>query len=35
MSFGGVKLSGIGREGVKSTIEAMSETKVACFKLKK
>jgi glyceraldehyde-3-phosphate dehydrogenase (NADP+) len=35
MPFGGVKLSGIGREGVKSTIEAMSETKVVCFKLKK
>jgi len=34
MPFGGVKLSGIGREGVKSTIEAMSETKVVCFKLK-
>lgn len=35
MPFGGVKLSGIGREGVKYTIEAMTETKVACFKLKK
>jgi glyceraldehyde-3-phosphate dehydrogenase (NADP+) len=35
MPFGGVKLSGIGREGVKSAIEAMSETKVVCFKLKK
>ena len=35
MPFGGVKLSGIGREGVKSTVEAMSETKVVCFKLKK
>ena len=35
MPFGGVKLSGIGREGVKSTIEAMSETKIVCFKLKK
>jgi glyceraldehyde-3-phosphate dehydrogenase (NADP+) len=35
MPFGGVKLSRIGREGVKSTIEAMSETKVVCFKLKK
>jgi glyceraldehyde-3-phosphate dehydrogenase (NADP+) len=35
MPFGGVKLSGTGREGVKSSIEAMSETKVVCFKLKK
>ena len=34
MPFGGVKSSGIGREGVKSAIEAMSETKVICFKLK-
>ena len=34
MPFGGVKSSGIGREGVKSAIEAMSETKVVCFKLK-
>jgi glyceraldehyde-3-phosphate dehydrogenase (NADP+) len=35
MPFGGVKLSGMGREGVKSTIEAMSEIKIVCFKLKK
>ena len=34
MPFGGVKSSGMGREGVKSAIEAMSETKVVCFKLK-
>ncbi len=34
MPFGGVKSSGIGREGVKSAIAAMSETKVVCFKLK-
>jgi len=34
MPFGGVKSSGIGREGVKSAIEAMTETKVVCFKLK-
>ena len=35
MPFGGVKSSGIGREGVKSAIEAMSETKIVCFKLKR
>lgn len=35
MPFGGVKSSGIGREGVKYAIEAMSETKIACFKLKR
>ena len=34
MPFGGVRSSGMGREGVKSAIEAMSETKVVCFKLK-
>jgi|TARA_B110000093_G_scaffold33609_1_gene34609 glyceraldehyde-3-phosphate dehydrogenase (NADP+) len=34
MPFGGVKSSGVGREGVKSAIEAMSETKVVCLKLK-
>ena len=34
MPFGGVKSSGMGREGVKSAIEVMSETKIACFKLK-
>ncbi len=34
MPFGGVKSSGMGREGVKSAIEAMSETKIVCFKLK-
>jgi glyceraldehyde-3-phosphate dehydrogenase (NADP+) len=34
MPFGGVKSSGMGREGVKFAIEAMSETKVVCFKLK-
>ena len=35
MPFGGVKSSVIGREGVKSAIEAMSETKIVCFKLKR
>ena len=34
MPFGGVRSSGMGREGVKSAIEAMSETKVVCFKIK-
>ncbi|MDG5787845.1 aldehyde dehydrogenase family protein [Evansella sp. AB-P1] len=34
MPFGGVKGSGLGREGVRSSIEAMTETKVVCFKLK-
>ena len=35
MPFGGVKSSGIGREGIKSAIEAMSETRIVCFKLKR
>ncbi|WP_077623629.1 aldehyde dehydrogenase family protein [Sediminibacillus massiliensis] len=34
MPFGGVKGSGIGREGIKSAIEAMTEPKVVCFRLK-
>ncbi len=33
MPFGGVKGSGIGREGVKFAIEEMTELKVVCFKL--
>ncbi len=33
MPFGGVKQSGIGREGVKFAIEEMTEQKVVCFKL--
>jgi glyceraldehyde-3-phosphate dehydrogenase (NADP+) len=35
MPFGGVKGSGIGREGVKFTIQEMTEPKVVCFKLPK
>ncbi|PPD14384.1 MAG: aldehyde dehydrogenase [Methylobacterium sp.] len=31
MPFEGVKLSGLGREGVDATIHAMTEPKVACF----
>ncbi|MFA9557900.1 aldehyde dehydrogenase family protein [Evansella sp. AB-rgal1] len=34
MPFGGMKGSGLGREGVRSSIEAMTEPKVVCFKLK-
>ncbi len=34
MPFGGVKGSGIGREGVKFAIAEMTETKVVCFKLR-
>jgi glyceraldehyde-3-phosphate dehydrogenase (NADP+) len=33
MPFGGVKGSGIGREGVASAFEEMTTTKVACFNL--
>ncbi|MBM7553633.1 aldehyde dehydrogenase family protein [Thalassobacillus pellis] len=33
MPFGGVKNSGIGREGVRYAIESMSEPKVVCFRL--
>lgn len=33
MPFGGIKGSGIGREGVRSAIEAMTEQKVVCFNL--
>lgn len=33
MPFGGVKASGIGREGVKFAIQEMTEPKVVCFKL--
>ncbi|WP_460412941.1 aldehyde dehydrogenase family protein [Thermus oshimai] len=34
MPFGGVKGSGIGREGVRFAIEEMTETKVVCFRLR-
>jgi glyceraldehyde-3-phosphate dehydrogenase (NADP+) len=33
MPFGGMKLSGIGREGVRFAVEAMTETRVVCFNL--
>ncbi|WP_100372780.1 aldehyde dehydrogenase family protein [Bacillus sp. FJAT-45037] len=35
MPFGGVKRSGLGREGIKSAILAMTEEKVVAFNLKK
>lgn len=33
MPFGGTKLSGVGRQGIWSMIEEMTETKVVCFNL--
>lgn len=33
MPFGGVKGSGLGREGIKFAIQEMTEPKVVCFKL--
>lgn len=33
MPFGGVKESGLGREGIKFAIQEMTESKVVCFKL--
>lgn len=33
MPFGGVKNSGLGREGIKFAIEEMTDPKVVCFKL--
>lgn len=33
MPFGGTKLSGIGREGIRFAIEAMTDTRVVCFNL--
>jgi glyceraldehyde-3-phosphate dehydrogenase (NADP+) len=35
MPFGGVKGSGIGREGVRNTIHEMTEAKTYCFNLRK
>lgn len=33
MPFGGVKLSGLGREGIKFALQEMTEPKVVCFNL--
>jgi glyceraldehyde-3-phosphate dehydrogenase (NADP+) len=33
MPFGGTKLSGIGREGVRFAMQEMTETRVVCFNL--
>ena len=33
MPFGGTKLSGIGREGVRFAVQEMTETRVVCFNL--
>jgi len=33
MPFGGVKNSGLGREGIKFAVREMTETKVICFKI--
>jgi glyceraldehyde-3-phosphate dehydrogenase (NADP+) len=35
MPFGGVKGSGLGREGIKFALQEMTEPKVVCFKLAK
>ncbi|MFH0930393.1 MAG: aldehyde dehydrogenase family protein, partial [Candidatus Zixiibacteriota bacterium] len=35
MPYGGVKESGIGREGVKFAIEEMTDIKMVCFNLRK
>jgi glyceraldehyde-3-phosphate dehydrogenase (NADP+) len=34
MPFGGVKNSGVGREGMSFAIQEITETKVVCFKLR-
>jgi glyceraldehyde-3-phosphate dehydrogenase (NADP+) len=33
MPFGGTKLSGIGREGIRFAIQELTETRVVCFNL--
>lgn len=33
MPFGGTKLSGVGREGIRFAVQEMSETRVVCFNL--
>jgi glyceraldehyde-3-phosphate dehydrogenase (NADP+) len=33
MPFGGTKLSGIGREGIRFALREMTETRVVCFNL--
>jgi len=33
MPFGGVGMSGIGREGIRFAVESMTETRVVCFNL--
>ncbi|MCK4597402.1 aldehyde dehydrogenase family protein, partial [bacterium] len=33
MPFGGVKYSGLGREGLKFSLHEMTEPKVVCFNL--
>ncbi|MBI3948360.1 MAG: aldehyde dehydrogenase family protein, partial [Armatimonadetes bacterium] len=33
MPYGGVKHSGLGREGMRFTVEEMTDTKVVCFNL--
>jgi glyceraldehyde-3-phosphate dehydrogenase (NADP+) len=33
MPFGGTKLSGVGRQGIWSMMQEMTETRVVCFNL--